>query len=75
MPLLADAFIKHAPNVRLSIDMSSDRVKMKRIEKGRLDLYVGVNNLDIVSKNFNCMEWISEQYCWNAGFVLGCNLG
>ncbi|MBF9002123.1 LysR family transcriptional regulator [Vibrio nitrifigilis] len=62
MPLLAEAFVERAPNIRLSIDMSSDRVKMKRIEKGRLDLYVGINKLEIASKNFNCWEWLSEQY-------------
>lgn len=62
MPLLAEVFAKKAPNVRLSIDMSSERVKMKRIENGRLDLHVGVNNQKPVSNNFNYWEWLSDQY-------------
>ncbi len=62
MPLLAEAFADKAPNIRLSIDMSSERVKLKRIENGRLDLHVGVDTQQPVSKNFNYREWLQDKY-------------
>ncbi len=62
MPMLAETFAEESPNIRLSIDMSSERVKMKRVENGRLDLHVGVYNQASVSKNFNCWEWLQDDY-------------
>ncbi len=62
MPLLAEAFAKKAPNIRLSIDINSEHVKMERVESGRLDLHVGVNNLPLASRNFSSREWLCDPY-------------
>ncbi|MGL6312800.1 LysR family transcriptional regulator [Vibrio sp. WXL103] len=62
MPLLAEAFVERAPNIRLSIDINSEHVKMERVESGRLDLHIGVNNVSHASKNFNTTEWLRDRY-------------
>ncbi|MDR9828720.1 LysR family transcriptional regulator [Vibrio sp. FNV 38] len=62
MPLLAEAFIDKAPNIRLSIDIASEHIKMERVENGRLDLHVGVDNSLHPSKNFNSKPWLSDHY-------------
>ncbi|MBD0784893.1 LysR family transcriptional regulator [Vibrio sp. Y2-5] len=63
MPLLAEAFVEKAPNIRLSIDINSEHVKMDRVESGRLDMHVGVDDLPVaVSHNFNRWDWISDRY-------------
>ncbi len=64
MPLLAEKFAKEAPNIRLSIDINSEHVKMERVESGMLDLHVGVDELNSIPmpQNFNRWEWMSDQY-------------
>jgi DNA-binding transcriptional LysR family regulator len=62
MPLLTETFVTKAPNIRLSIDISSENTKMDRIENEQLDLYVGVDNLHQASQNFNRQIWLSDPY-------------
>ncbi|MCF7354211.1 LysR family transcriptional regulator [Vibrio sp. CK2-1] len=62
MPELATRFKTHAPNIRISIDINSEHVKMERVESGRLDLYVGVDDIQKVPQNFNKYPWIKDKY-------------
>lgn len=62
MPVLAEKFLNTAPNVRLSIDINSDHVKMERVESGRLDVHIGVDNQLNQIKNFNYREWLKDEY-------------
>ncbi|CAH0530416.1 LysR family transcriptional regulator [Vibrio hippocampi] len=62
MPQLANKFSHQAPNVRISVDINSEDVKMERVESGRLDLYVGVDNVQYVSSNFNRRPWLSDPF-------------
>ena len=62
MPYLAEKFANEAPNIRLSIDINSEHVKMEQLENGGLDFHVGVDNMHPASKNFNRQKWISDQY-------------
>jgi DNA-binding transcriptional LysR family regulator len=62
MPVLAEKFAKEAPNIRLSIDINSENIKMEQMENGGLDFYVGVDNIHLASKNFSRQKWISDQY-------------
>ncbi|MDC0612020.1 LysR family transcriptional regulator [Vibrio sp.] len=62
MPVLAESFAEKAPNVRLSIDINSEHVKMDRVESGWLDLHVGVDEPTPISQNFNRWEWLSDDY-------------
>ncbi len=62
MPVLAEKFIEQAPNIRLSIDINSENVKMEQMEGGALDFHVGVDNLPHASKNFSSQEWLRDQY-------------
>ena len=62
MPVLAEKFTNEAPNIRLSIDINSEYLKMEQLENGGLDFHVGVDDMKPSSKNFNRQEWISDQY-------------
>ncbi|MDA7746310.1 LysR family transcriptional regulator [Psychromonas sp.] len=62
MPLLAEKFAVAAPNIRLSIDINSEHVKMEEMENGSLDFHVGVDNMHPGSKSINRQKWISDQY-------------
>ncbi|QIA63482.1 LysR family transcriptional regulator [Vibrio astriarenae] len=62
VPRLAESFIESAPNIRLSIDIASEHIKMERVESGRLDLHIGVDNSQHPTKNFNSRKWLSDHY-------------
>ena len=62
MPELATACAKTAPNIRISVDINSEHVKMDRVEGGKLDLYVGVDNIQHIPNNFNKHPWITDKY-------------
>lgn len=62
MPKLAKDFGDNAPNIRIAIDMNSEHIKMERLEGGKLDLYVGIDDLKKVPFNFNSYKWIEDKY-------------
>lgn len=62
MPQLAEKFTQYAPNIRISVDINSENIKMERVESGRLDLYVGVDNIQYVPSNFNRRLWLTDPY-------------
>lgn len=62
MPELTVICTKSAPNVRISVDINSEHIKMQRVEGGHLDLYVGVDNIQHVPNNFNQHPWITDKY-------------
>lgn len=62
MPELTAICTKSAPNIRISVDINSEHVKMERVEGGNLDLYVGVDNIQKIPNNFNQHPWISDKY-------------
>jgi len=62
MPELTAICTEHAPNVRISVDINSEHVKMDRVEGGKLDLYVGVDDIQHIPNNFNKHPWITDKY-------------
>jgi DNA-binding transcriptional LysR family regulator len=62
MPELTAVCNKVAPNVRISVDINSEHIKMDRVEGGQLDLYVGVDNIQHIPNNFNRHPWITDSY-------------
>lgn len=62
LPKLAAKFTEHAPNIRVSVDINSEHVKMERVESGRLDLYVGVDDVQYIPSNFNRYNWLTDPY-------------
>ncbi len=62
MPELTARCTKNAPNIRISIDINSEHIKMERVEGGHLDLYVGVDNIQQIPRNFNQHPWITDKY-------------
>lgn len=62
MPELTAICTQQAPNVRISVDINSEHVKMERVEGGHLDLYVGVDNIQKVPNNFNKYSWITDPH-------------
>ncbi|MHA2940419.1 LysR family transcriptional regulator [Vibrio sp. RC27] len=62
MPELTATCTQHAPNIRISVDINSEHIKMQRVEGGHLDLYVGVDNIQKTPNNFNHHPWITDRY-------------
>ncbi len=62
MPELASKMSELAPNIRISVDINSEHVKMERVESGRLDLYVGIDDIQQVPANFNRHHWVSDPH-------------
>jgi len=62
MPELTAICTETAPNIRISVDINSEHIKMERVEGGHLDLYVGVDNIQKVPNNFNQYPWITDKY-------------
>lgn len=62
MPALAKRFVDIAPNINISIDLNSEHVKMDRIEGGRLDLYIGIDELQQVPLRCKSYPWIKDKY-------------
>lgn len=62
LPRLANVFSQKAPNIRLSIDINSENVKMERVESGRLDLHIGAVDQNDMVQSFNTREWLRDKY-------------
>jgi DNA-binding transcriptional LysR family regulator len=62
MPKLAKDFSAKAPNIRVAVDINSEHIKMERVESGRLDLYIGFDDVQKVPLNFNKYAWITDPY-------------
>jgi len=62
MPELAAICTESAKNIRISVDINSEHVKIDRVEGGHLDLYVGVDNIQKIPNNFNQHPWITDKY-------------
>ena len=62
MPELTAICTETAPNVRISVDINSEHIKMDRVEGGNIDLYVGVDNIQHIPNNFNKHPWITDPY-------------
>lgn len=62
MPELVAICTQSAPNIRISVDINSEHIKMQRVEGGNLDLYVGVDNIQQIPNNFNQLPWITDKY-------------
>ncbi|XTZ38614.1 LysR family transcriptional regulator [Salmonella enterica] len=62
MPVLTARFKKIAPNVRLSVDILSETIKLERVEKGQLDAFIGVDNVQHIPHYFNKHPLLSDHY-------------
>lgn len=62
MPALTAKFKHTAPNVRLSVDILSETIKFERVERGQLDAFIGVDNLQYIPQYFNKHPLISDHY-------------
>lgn len=62
MPVLTARFKQMAPNVRLSVDILSETIKLERIELGQLDAFIGVDSLQHVPHYFNKHALTSDHF-------------
>ncbi|WP_146493145.1 LysR family transcriptional regulator [Vibrio cyclitrophicus] len=62
LPKLGKTFEKSAPNVRVAIDILSENMQMERIEQGRLDLILGVDDLQAIPRYYNRYHWLTDSY-------------
>lgn len=62
MPVLTAKFKHLAPNVRLSVDILSETIKLERVEMGQLDAFIGVDSLQYVPHYFTKYPLLSDHY-------------
>ncbi|MEZ8646731.1 MULTISPECIES: LysR family transcriptional regulator [unclassified Vibrio] len=62
LPKLGKTFERSAPNVRVAIDILSENMQMERIEQGRLDLILGVDDLQAIPRYYNRYHWLTDSY-------------
>lgn len=62
MPVLTARFKTIAPNVRLSVDILSETIKVERVEKGQLDAFIGVDTVQHIPHYFNRYPLISDHF-------------
>ncbi|MFZ4834924.1 LysR family transcriptional regulator [Rouxiella sp. Mn2063] len=62
MPILTARFKENAPNVRLSVDILSETIKLDRVEMGQLDAFIGVDSLQHIPHYFNRHRLISDHF-------------
>jgi len=62
MPVLTAKFKTTAPNVRLSVDILSETIKVERVETGQLDAFIGVDNVQHIPHYFNKYRLISDHF-------------
>ncbi len=62
MPVLTARFKTIAPNVRLSVDILSETIKVERVEQGQLDAFIGVDNVQHIPHSFNKHKLISDHF-------------
>lgn len=62
MPPLTARFKTTAPNVRLSVDILSERIKLERVEMGQLDAFIGVDNLQHIPHYFTQHRLLTDEY-------------
>ncbi|MBS1203616.1 MAG: LysR family transcriptional regulator [Proteobacteria bacterium] len=62
MPVLTARFKTIAPNVRLSVDILSETIKVERVEKGQLDAFIGVDTVQHIPHYFNRYPLISDYF-------------
>lgn len=62
LPQLASRLQTEAPNIRVAIDILPENLRMERVEEGRLDLFLGVDDLQFVPRYYNRHHWLTDQY-------------
>lgn len=62
LPQLASRLQEEAPNIRIAIDILPENLRMERVEEGRLDLFLGVDELQSVPRYYHRQHWLTDQY-------------
>ncbi|WP_342754607.1 LysR family transcriptional regulator [Pantoea sp. MBD-2R] len=62
MPVLTARFKTTAPNVRLSVDILSETIKLERMERGQLDAFIGVDTLQHIPHYFHKHPLITDRF-------------
>jgi len=62
MPVLTARFKTVAPNVRLSVDILSETIKLERMEMGQLDAFIAVDSLQHIPHYFHKHSLITDRY-------------
>ena len=62
LPKLAARIEKKAPNVRIGIDILSENLQLERIEDGRIDILLAVDNLQEMPRYYHRYHWLSDHY-------------
>lgn len=62
LPKLAKNLEKTAPNIRIAIEILSENMQMESIEQGRIDLILGVDELQTMPRYYNRHHWMTDPY-------------
>ncbi|MFV0574452.1 MAG: LysR family transcriptional regulator [Vibrio sp.] len=62
LPKLGKRLEKAAPNVRIAIDILSENMQMECIEQGRIDLILGVDELQSMPRYYHRYHWLTDPY-------------
>ncbi|WP_432464272.1 LysR family transcriptional regulator [Agarivorans sp. QJM3NY_33] len=62
LPRLTQMLESNAPNIRIAIDILSENTQMERIEQGRIDLILGVDELQDMPRYYRRYPWLSDPY-------------
>ncbi|MGL6261498.1 LysR family transcriptional regulator [Vibrio sp. WXL103] len=62
LPKLGKRLESSAPNVRIAIDILSENMQMERVEQGRIDLILGVDELQVMPRYYNRYHWLTDPY-------------
>ncbi|MGR0278457.1 LysR family transcriptional regulator [Marinomonas dokdonensis] len=62
LPKLAERFQHEAPNIRIGIEILPENLRIDKIEEGRLDLFVGVDDVHSIPRYYQRHHWLTDSY-------------
>ncbi|MBD5771093.1 LysR family transcriptional regulator [Marinomonas colpomeniae] len=62
LPQLAERLQYEAPNIRIGIEILPENLRLERVEEGRLDLFIGVDNVHTMPRYYHRHHWLTDSY-------------
>lgn len=62
MPKLAERLQYEAPNIRIGVEILPENLRIERLEEGRLDLLVSLDDRNAIPRYYHRHQWLTDPY-------------